>query len=159
MADLEEQLELEDCEAPHITPNAQCGCLIWADDLLILSESEKGLQNMLNHLHLFSEINGLRINMDKTKTMIFNKSGRHIRRNFLLGSSKIDTTREYKYLGFKITPSGEINSGLSDLKDRALKAFMNLRKKLGPTFRKHPLITIKLFDTLINICKLFLEDS
>lgn len=61
--------------------------------------------------------------MDKTKVMIFNKSGRHVRRNFYFGSQKVETTRDYKYLGFKITPSGEINSGLKDLKDRAMKAF------------------------------------
>ena len=158
MADLQEKLELKDNEPPEIAPNESCGCLIWADDLLILSESEQGLQNMLDTLHVFSEINGLKPNMDKTNVMIFNKSGRHIRRRFFLGGLQVDTTREYKYLGFKITPSGEINSGLIDLKDRALKAFMKMKTKLGPRFRKFPLITIKLFDTLIKPILLYASD-
>ena len=128
MSDLQEKLEIEDNDPPELAVNKLCGCLIWADDLLILSKTEKGLQNMLDTLHSFSEANGLKANMGKTKVMIFNKSGRHIRRNFLLGGLQVDTTREYKYVGFKFTPSGDINSGLSDLK--AFKAFIKLKKSL-----------------------------
>ena len=82
------------------------------------------------------------LNTKKTKVMIFNKSGRHIRRDIRFGNTKLETTREYKYLGFMVTPSGEINTGLQDLKDRALKAFMKLKNKMGINFRKHPLVTI-----------------
>ena len=113
---------------------------------------------MLNNLHNFSEINGLKVNLDKTRIMIFNKSGRHIRKRFLLGGTPVETTREYKYLGFKITSSGGIPSGLKDLKDRALKAFMKLKMKLGPRFRKFPKITIKLFNTLIKPVLLYASD-
>ena len=67
---------------------------------------------MLNALEAFSQNNGLKVNLSKTKVMIFNKTGRHIRKEFYLGNVKVKTTREYKYLGFKLTPSGEINSGL-----------------------------------------------
>ena len=158
MADLQNILELEDNEPSQILPNGPCSCLIWADDVLILSESEQGLQNMLNNLHNFSEINGLKVNLDKTRIMIFNKSGRHIRKRFLLGGTPVETTREYKYLGFKITPSGEIHAGLKDLKDGALKAFMKLKMKLGPRFRKFPQITIKLFNTLVKPILLYASD-
>ena len=158
MSDLQEKLEQEVNEPVKIAPNLPCSCLLWADDLLMLSCSEKGLQNMLNNLRYFAEDNGLRANMDKTKVMIFNKSGRHIHRAFHLGGIKLDTTRVYKYLGFKVTPSGEINSGLKDLKDRALKALMKIKTKLGPYFRKFPSITIKLFDTLVKPILLYASD-
>ena len=158
MSDLQEKLEQENNEPAEIAPNLFCSCILWADDLLLLSRSEKGLQNMLNNLHTFSENNGLKADMDKTKVMIFNKTGRHIHRAFYMGGLKVDSTREYKYLGFKVTPSGEINSGLRDLKDRALKAFMKMKAKLGPFFRKYPIITIKLFDTLIKPILLYASD-
>ena len=74
--------------------------------------------------------------------MIFNKNGRHIRRNFYVGSEKLESNRQYKYLGFIVTPSGEIGTGLKDLKDRALRALAKLKNKLGISFRKHPLITL-----------------
>ena len=38
----------------------------------------------------------------------------------MLKNEIVYTTNSYKYLGFVITPSGEITSGLKDLKDRAL---------------------------------------
>ena len=76
MSDLQEKLEQENNEPAEIAPNLFCSCILWADDLLMLSRSEKGLQNMLNNLHTFSENNGLKANMDKTKAMIFNKTGR-----------------------------------------------------------------------------------
>ena len=83
---------------------------------------------MLNTLKLYTEKNGMSINVDKTKVMVFNKNGRHIRKSFPYGENKIDSTRQYKYLGFLITPSGEINSSLKDLKDRALRAFIKVKK-------------------------------
>ena len=158
MSDLQIQLEQRHCDPISISSNNPCGCLIWADDLLILSKSEEGLQNMLNSLNEFSTDNGLKPNMEKTKIMIFNKTGRHLRKRFTLGGKVVSTTREYKYLGFVLTPSGEINSGLIDLKDRALRAFMKLKKKLGSNFRTYPLITIKLFETLIKPILLYSSD-
>ena len=85
--------------------------------------------------------------------MIFNKTGRHIRNNFYLGETIIETSREYKYLGFKVTPyggggGGGIANGLHDLKDRALKAFYKMKHQTGPSFRRYPTITIKLSQTL-----------
>ena len=74
---------------------------------------------MLTNLKSFSDVNGMTPNIKKTKIMTFNKGGRHIRENFFFGKQKIEMTREYKYLGFLVTPSGEMNSQLKDLKDRA----------------------------------------
>ena len=63
-----------------------------------------------------------------------------------------------KYLGFIVTPSGEISSGLKDLNDWALKAYYKLKKTMGYYFRLHPTITIHLFDTLIKPILLFNSD-
>ena len=66
-----------------------------------MSRYEQGLTNMLKALKTYTEVNGMTLNVEKTKVMIFNSSGRHMRRNFYFGSNKIETTRQYKYLGFK----------------------------------------------------------
>ena len=47
-------------------------------------------------------------------------TGKYMRRSYLLKNEIVYTTNSYKYLGFVITPSGEITSGLKDLKDGAL---------------------------------------
>ena len=96
--------------------------------------------------------------MDKTKCMIFNKTGRLIRRKFYLGKERVDMTREYKYLGLLITPSINLNSVLCDLKDRALRAVAAMKTKLGHLFRKHILISLHLFDSLIKPILLYGSD-
>ena len=75
-----------------------------------------------------------------------------------MGKSKLESTREYKYLGFIVTPSGEIGTGLKDLKNRALRALAKLKNKMGIQFRKFPLITLKLFRSLIEPILLYLSD-
>ena len=57
-----------------------------------------------------------------------------------------------------VTPSGELNTGLKDLKNRALRALAKLKKKMGSCFRKHPLITLKLFRSLIEPILLYASD-
>ena len=59
-------------------PNA----IFWADDIAMFSESEKGLTKMLKTLEKYCDTNELTLNTDKTKCMIFNKTGRLIRTPF-----------------------------------------------------------------------------
>ena len=158
LADLSSQLDEEGCKPLKLHESDFISCIIWADDIVLLSETEEGLQCMLNHLSEYTKENGMRINTDKTKGMIFNKSGKFFRRNFKFDSEQIFTTNSYKYLGFIVTPSGEISTGLKDLKDRALKAYYKLKKTMGYYFRLHPTITIHLFDTLIKPILLYNSD-
>ena len=144
--------------APNIDENNKLSCLLWADDLIFLSLSEVGLNNMLHKLSKYNEENGIELNVGKTKCMTFNKTGRLVRRLFKYRDENIESVREYKYLGFLITPSGEISTGLHDLKDRAARALSHLKTKMGYLFRKHISITLKLFDTLIKPILMYMSD-
>ena len=121
LADLPKTLDTVACNPVNIGDNKNLTCIIWADDVIMLSESEEGLKNMIIKLTSYTEENSIEINTDKTKCMIFNKTGRLMRRNFIYKNKKLEIVREYKYLGFLLTPSGEISSGLNDLKDRGVK--------------------------------------
>ena len=147
-----------ECSPLQLGNTETIGCILWADDLVVLSETEDGMQNMLDNLSSYTEKNGMKINFDKTKSMIFNKSGRHLRRSFRVGKEIIHTTNNYKYLGFILTPSGEINTGLQDLKDRALRAYYSLKGKMGHYFMSYPSTTLHLFDTLIKPILLYNSD-
>ena len=125
-------------------------CLIWADDIVLLSESEEGLKEMLKIMEKFCNENKLIINTDKTKCMIFNKTGRLVRKQFTLNNLQLEVVRSYKYLGFLITPSGEINSGLKDLRDRAMKAFFKLENSMGSSYYQNIGTITLLVDSLIN---------
>ena len=67
---------------------------------------------MLSALKDYTVESRMTINTEKTQTMIFNKMGKHMRRTFYVGNDKLDCTKQYKYLGFMVTPSGEISTGL-----------------------------------------------
>ena len=78
--------------------------LLYADDLLLLSESEHGLQS-LDKLNCYVKKWQMRINIQKTKAIIFNKSGKIFRREFKIGNQPIQVTDSYVYLGITFTPS------------------------------------------------------
>ena len=158
LADLATTIDLPENDPVILSDEETIGCLIWADDLLLLSQSELGLKKMLDNLNIYAKTNGLKINIEKTKVMIFNKTGRHIRRYLQLGETQIETCNEYKYLGIKITPFGGTLPILNDLKDRALKAYYKMKHQMGPYFRKHPQITLRLFQTLIQPIILYVSD-
>ena len=122
LADLPESLGQGDCRPVYIDGNKSLNSLLWADDLLILSETEQGLRNMLGNLVKYTKKNTIEVNMDKTKCMIFNKTGRLIGRNFWFGHNKLAMVAEYKYLGFLITPSLNLHTVFADLRDRDLRA-------------------------------------
>ena len=158
LADFQRLVETNECNPVTLEEGTLLSCLIWADDILLMSKSKSGMDNMLSALKSFSEDNGMTLNIKKTKVMTFNKNGRHVRETFYFGQDKIETTRQYKYLGFLVTPSGEISSGLKDLKDRALRGFHKLKNKMGATFRQKPTTTIKLFRSLIEPILLYASD-
>ena len=113
---------------------------------------------MLSALSSYVEENGMAINTKKTQCMIFNKTGKYIRRTYPMNNGVITTTNSYKYLGFIFTPSGELCTGLKDLRDRALRAYHKLKNKMGHYFRLHPAITLSLFDSLIKPILLYSSD-
>ena len=157
LSDIVDQIVTENCRPLQID-ESQNSCLLWADDVVLMSQSEEGLRNMFSALSLYIVENKMAINVKKTKCMIFNKTGQFKRRSYPLQNGNIETTKTYKYLGFIFTPSGEISSGLRDLKERATRAYQKLKHKMGAYFRLHPLTTISLFDSLVKPILLYSSD-
>ena len=141
-----------------VLENLSVNALFWADDLILLAETKEGLDKLLKILEEYCIENHLMINTKKTKCMVFNKTGRLISRPFYLNGVKLEMVRSYKYLGFVLTPSGEICSGLKDLRDRALKGFMKMRNDMGPSFNSDILVTLSLVDSLIRPILMYASD-
>ena len=130
--------------------NKEISSIFWADDIVIFSENENGLRVMTKVLDQYATENKLEINTDKTKIMICNKTGRLMRRLFFINGIQIEFARCYKYLGFLLTPFGEINSRLKDLRDRTLKSYMGLKNSLGTSFNQDIKTTLTLIDMMIK---------
>ena len=79
-------------------------------------------------------------------------------RPFYLNGVQLEMVRSYKYLGFLLTPSGELNTGLKDLRDRAFRAFMKVKNDMGGSFNQDIPLILSLVDALIKPILLYASD-
>ena len=156
LSDIQEIFDM--CGSNPKLSDVEISSLIWADDILILSETASGLQRKLDNLGIYCKKNKLQVNTDKTQAMTFTKSGRLLKGDFYFGETKLKNVREYKYLGFIVTPSGEIRTGLEDLRIRAMRALTKIRKALGPLFQHNLRNTMHLYNFMVKPILLYCSD-
>ena len=90
------------------SPESLCNVTndLFADDASLYTTNkditviEKSLQKSLNLTAEWCKSNRMVIHPDKTKCMVFNKTGRNIRCDIKTNGMLITSVREYKYLGF-----------------------------------------------------------
>jgi len=104
--------------------------LLYADDLILLSESEAGLQTCLNQLHSYCQLWKLQVNISKSKVIVFNKSGRLYGQNFIYDNMPLESVKHYKYLGVFFSNSGNFSYQKMNQKDKALRAAFKLKKTI-----------------------------
>ena len=125
-------------------------CLMYADDIALISKSKEGLQYCLNQLDEYCKTWNLCINTQKTKVMVFNKTGKTVKDiNFYIGEVEIDIVKEMKYLGIVFNNNGTFNSAVDNLKDKGTKALFKLFKSFG-NLSPNIKIASHLFDAMIK---------
>ena len=133
---------------PVTIMNKKISCLMYADDLVILSETPSGLQTCLQNLHQYTEKWDLKLNTKKTKVMIFQHQGRKSKDTFLFGNQIIQSTDSYKYLGTIVTSTGNFKLNEVNLKKKGLRASYIISKNIGPLSKAST--SIKLFEKIIE---------
>ena len=124
--------------------------LLFADDIVLISDSVVGLQNQLNTLYDSAKGLGLVVNLDKSKVVVFRGGGflaEHER--WTLGASRLEVTNEYKYLGLVFTSRLSSSIALRDLAQRGragVSRVFRILQKLSCVPYK---IFFKVFDTQI----------
>ena len=132
--------------------NTDLSCLLYADDLILLSESKAGLQKCLSKLEIYAKKWILNINKKKSKILVFGTANQ--RRTYLLTkwyyeNEALEQVDEYCYLGITIHFSGNFKKALKVLRDKALRAYNHLLKKFS-NFENVPIkIRLKLFSAMI----------
>lgn len=102
-------------------------CLMYADDVVIFSKTPEGLQERLRKLEMFCNDWCLKVNIRKTKIVVFNKAGRKIQHPFHFQDNLIECVSSYRYLGVYFTASGSFHLMRNELYNKALKAYYKLR--------------------------------
>ena len=82
--------------------------LLYADDTVIMAENECGMQKTLNLLNEYCNCNGLRVNIRKTKNMVFARSKTRLRNlpTFKFGNLDLDLVDDYVYLDICLNWNG-----------------------------------------------------
>ena len=123
LSDLPAVFNDNDCSPVHVN-SLSTNCLMFADDLVLLSETADGLQECINRLDAYCKKWSLNINLSKTKVIIFNKGGHKISKfKFHLHNNKIEIIQWYCYLGIIFSSCGTFTRAIKALHDKACKAF------------------------------------
>ena len=123
--------------------------LLYADDIVLLSNSELDMQIMLNSFHQWCTKWQCNYNIDKTKVIHFCK--RNVRRSsfkFQLGDCFIEFVNMYKYLGFFFDEFLEYKDGVSILSHSGGRALSTNITKC----KSNPHLSFATFTKLYNSC-------
>ena len=134
--------------------------LLWADDLVLVSNTVKGMECLLKKLHTFCARNQMIINLTKTKIMTFGSPDKHL---FKFNDTEIESVAKYKYLGNIISPTKCMGSDIFKnnyeyLKNQGQKAMYALFKKTSSFGRLPPKTALHLFDSLVKPVLLYGSD-
>ncbi len=137
--------------------NRKVTSLLFADDVVLTSESKEGLQQALNELLTYSNTWKLNVNTDKSKIMVFNKSGKMFNDKFFLDKEALENVRAYNYLGITCVPSGIFSVAINNLDQKAKKAMFKIRNSLFKT-NVSPKMCLHIFDTLVRPINTYCSD-
>ena len=81
---------------------------MYADDIVLMSQSQDGIIKQIKIVQNFCSENGLNINYDKTKIMIANSNQKykHLKLVTERTNHEIEIVNNYKYLGMWINEKG-----------------------------------------------------
>ena len=124
--------------------NIKISILLYADDIVLLSDTPEGLQRELDVLNTWIKKYRMAVNMEKTKIIHFRKSNKErTTYPFKLGNDNVNITENYKYLGLTLNEYRnykETSHILAKSASRALGAltakYINARGLLFSTFTK-----------------------
>lgn len=124
--------------------------LMYADDLVLFSETVDGLQGLLNSLHSYSKNWSLDVNIQKSKIVVFRKGG-HVKsseRWFYNGTS-IDVVDKFTYLGIVFNFNNKFNVAEKQLSDQGRKAAFSVNSNIK-SLHLNPESLLSVFDSYIG---------
>ena len=105
--------------------------LLFADDMILLSETVIGLQTQLNSLFSAASRLQLKLNMNKSNIVVFRKGGYlGARERWVYGDCMMKVVNSYKYLGICFSTRLSFYHACQDLVSRAKRAQLCIMSKL-----------------------------
>lgn len=124
--------------------------LLYADDIVLFSNSAQELQEGLNLLAEYCNRWKMKVNVDKTKIMVFRKGGMLPRNlSFTYNGEALEIVNKFRYLGVVFTVGGSFSEAQITLAGQAQKAIFQLNRYLYKFTFLTPRHKVELFDKLI----------
>jgi len=147
-------LEIKDkgLHGVQLMPNTEeIVTLLFADDIVLISDTVVGLQNQLNNLETAADRLGLTVNSQKTKLMVFRKGGHiAVREKWSIANEPLEIVNNYKYLGNTFSTKLSSSATLDDLACKAKAAVAQICKSLKKLVYVRPDVFFKIFDTQVQ---------
>ena len=116
--------------------------LRFADDTLLMAESEEELQRIVDAVREASLERGLRMNVKKTKTMVIRRNiNEECKVSIKVEGKELEQVKSYTYLGQQITEDGRSDTEIRKRIEIARQSFINMKSVL--TSRKLKIETKK----------------
>ena len=124
--------------------------LLYADDIVLFANCAEELQVGLNLLLEYCNKWKLKVNVNKTKVMVFRKGG-ILPRNlaFFYNEQQLEIVSKFRYLGVVFTAGGSFSEAQNTLAGQAQKAIFQLNKYIYKFTFLPPRHKLDLFDKLI----------
>ena len=142
-----------------VTGSREIFSLLFADDIALISQTPAGLQNQINNLKSASEALGLKVNLDKTKVMVFRKGGYlGSREKWHYGTDELEVVNTYKYLGFTLTTKLSTDIPLREYAGRAKGKVLNIFRTLYKLGQIDIKVFFRLFDSQVKPMLLYASE-
>ena len=129
--------------------------ILFADDLLLISETSTGLQKLINGLENYCFQWQILVNLTKTKISVFN--AQYVNPNaidtFYFNKTEITKTNVYEYVGLMFsTNSPKFQANYQNVRSKSLRAIYMAKKLMNNTIGKNASIStqFKMFDSQIR---------
>jgi hypothetical protein len=132
---------------------------MWADDCVVFSLSQAGLQHSINlTVKFFSDLD-LSVNVKKTKVMIFNPRGLGPKffpnLTFFANNAILETCDQYTYLGLVFKPSGSTNPAQQELLAKCSRAWFSMSNIFYENKKMQIKRSLQLLDSVVMPVGLF----
>ena len=137
----------DDSCAPTRIGSTPFNAMLYADDLMVISETQSGLQEAMYKLEKYCSSWSMKVNTSKSKFMV--TTGDRVQPcTVTYQQNNIEQVSSFKYLGIEVSKDGTVSSTMKDLYRSGLKAYFKLMRSLKPLPK--PSTLLNLFDHLIK---------
>jgi hypothetical protein len=125
--------------------------LLFADDIVLLSQTITGLQTQLNNLYSSAVRLELKVNLEKTAIVVFRKGGYLAKKEkWFYGRERISVVGAYKYLGIYFTTKISFTHACQDLVCKAKRAVLSILRSMYKFQNDSVEVFFRLFDKQVE---------